>query len=144
MKLSRITRPLASALVACSLLAGCQGMPVDFSQRSVKDRAQIDGSAGRRISGEATGFQLMLFIPIAVNGRIANAYGNLLKEAGDDLITDVTVTESWQWAFVGTLYRTRIEATAHPRKPGVGSPAAKTAQSPAGNDPSSPSSASAK
>lgn len=116
MKTPRFIKPLTTALLAASLLAGCQGVPLDLSKRTITDRNQVDPYKGRRITGEATGFQLMLFIPIAINGRYRNAYQNLLEQAGDDLLSDVTVTESWQWAFVGTLYTTRIEATAYPRK----------------------------
>ncbi|WOB08194.1 hypothetical protein [Piscinibacter gummiphilus] len=112
----RVVRRLASAVLAGALLVGCQGMPLDLSKRTVTDRAQIDAYKGRRIVGEATGFQLLLFIPIAINNRYQTAYNDLLRQAGDDLLSDVTVTESWQWAAVGTLYTTRIEATAYPRK----------------------------
>lgn len=110
------TKLLAAAVLSAVLLAGCHGVPVDLSKRTVTDRAQVDPYKGRRISGEATGFQLMLFIPIAINGRHRNAYESLLSQAGDDLLSDITVTESWQWAFVGTLYTTKIEATAYPRQ----------------------------
>lgn len=108
--------PVAAALLAGLVLAGCQGMPVDLSKQTVTDRSQIDPYKGRRISAEATGFQLLLFIPIAINGRYTNAYENLLQQAGGDLLSDITVTESWQWGFVGTMYTTKIEATAYPRK----------------------------
>jgi hypothetical protein len=112
----RVARPLAIAVLAGALLAGCQGLPLDLSKRTVTDRAQIDAYKGRRIASEASGFQLLLFIPIAINGRYQTAYNDLLRQAGDDLLSDVTVTESWQWGFVGTLHTTRIEATAYPRK----------------------------
>lgn len=117
MKTPRVIKPLATTLLAAALLAGCQGVPLDLSKRTITDRSQVDPYKGRRIAGEATGFQLMLFIPIAINGRYQNAYRSLLEQAGDDLLSDVTVTESWQWAFVGTVYSTRIEATAYPRLP---------------------------
>jgi hypothetical protein len=123
MKTLRFAKPVATAWLAGLLLAGCQGVPLDLSKRTVADRAQVDPHKGRRISGEATGFQLMLFIPIAINGRYQNAYENLLQQAGDDLLSDITVTESWQWAFVGTMYRTKIDATAYPRKAVTPAPA---------------------
>lgn len=119
MKTLRLVKPLAIAVLAGGLLAGCQGLPLDLSKRGVTDRAQIDPYKGRRIAAEATGFQLLLLIPIAINGRYQTAYNDLLRQAGDDLLSDVTVTESWQWGFVGTLHTTRIEATAYPRKAAV-------------------------
>lgn len=111
---SSFTKGLA-ALAASAVLAGCAGVPVNFSERSVTDRAQVESKQGRKISAKASGFQLLLLIPIAVNGRQSNAYEALLKEAGDSVLTDITVTESWTYAFVGTIYTTTIEATAYPR-----------------------------
>jgi len=43
------------------------------------------------------------------------AYDDLRAQAGDDLIADVKVTESWTWAFAGTIYRTTLDATAYPK-----------------------------
>ncbi|MBC7957005.1 MAG: hypothetical protein H7Y33_14185 [Cytophagales bacterium] len=62
-----------------------------------------------------------MFIPIAINGRQSNAYAALLKEAGDDsVLSDITVTESWTYALVGTIFTTTIEATAYPRSTAPG------------------------
>ena len=104
-----------AALLVCTLLSACAGVPIDFKGHSVTDRAQVDLSKGRKISAQATGFQLLLLIPIALNGRQAAAYEDLLAQAGDDVLSDITVTESWRYAFVGTMYTTTIEATAYPR-----------------------------
>jgi len=109
-----------AALAAAATLAGCAGAPVNFSQRSVTDRAQVDVKQGRKISAQASGFQLLLFIPIGINGRQANAYEALLKEAGDDALSDITITESWSYGLVGTVYTTRIEATAYPKPAPLG------------------------
>jgi hypothetical protein len=57
-----------------------------------------------------------LFIPIAVNGRQAEAYEKLKQAAGNDLITDIKIEESWTYAFVGTIYHTTLTATAYPDK----------------------------
>jgi hypothetical protein len=58
----------------------------------------------------------LLFIPIGVNDRHENAYGQLLAQANGDYITDVNIEESWTYGFVGTSYTTTITATAYPRK----------------------------
>jgi len=104
-----------AALAVAATLAGCAGAPVNFAERSVTDRAQVDVKQGRKISAKASGFQLLLFIPIGINGRQANAYEALLKEAGDDALSDITITESWSYGLVGTVYTTVMEATAYPR-----------------------------
>jgi hypothetical protein len=108
-----LVRSLFVTLVAASLLAGCAGTPVKIA--SVQDRAQVDLTKGRQISASASGFQLLLLIPIAINGRHEAAYRDLLAQAGDSVLADVRITESWRYAFVGTIYTTTMEATAYPK-----------------------------
>jgi len=100
-------------LAASAMLAGCAGPSVRMG--NVTDQSQLDLTKGRTIYGNAAGFQLLLLIPIAVNGRQERAYQDLLAQAGDDVITNVKITESWGYAFVGTIYQTKLEATAYPR-----------------------------
>ena len=101
-----------SWLIAAAILAACNGLPVQLgSEPGVK----YESSQPRQISAEACGFQLLLFIPIATNTRALKAYRALRIQAGEDYITDVKVTESWIYAFVGTVYCTGLEATAYPR-----------------------------
>lgn len=102
---------LAAAVAA---LSGCAGQPVNFGAAVTPE--QIDQSKGEAVSASATGFQLLLFIPIAVNGRQQNAYEELQAKAGDRVLTDIKITESWTYAFVGTLYTTKIDAMAYPKK----------------------------
>lgn len=103
-------------IAAAGLVVACQGVPVNYTGHTVTDRSQIDPYKGQRISAEASGFQLLLLIPYNINDRHQRAYAQLRKVAGDRLLTDIAITESWQWAFVGTVYTTRIDATAYPRK----------------------------
>lgn len=105
----------ATAVAAAALLAGCAGTPANFAPQSVTDVAQIDTTKGRKITSEASGFQLLLLIPIKINGRHADAYKGLVDQAGDGVLADITVTESWKYAFVGTIYTTTMEATVYPR-----------------------------
>jgi hypothetical protein len=95
--------------------SGCAGKPITF--KSVDPKAYEDvKDKGRKISGSASGFQLFLFIPIGVNDRHENAYGQLLAQANGDYITDVKIEESWTYGLVGTSYTTTITATAYPKK----------------------------
>ena len=52
-------------LLMCSvtLLAACAGAPVNFAEKSVRDRSQVNLAQGEKISASASGFQLLLFIP---------------------------------------------------------------------------------
>jgi hypothetical protein len=102
------------ALLLCGVLvvAGCGGAPVKLSA----DPGMVtDPSKGREIEAEACGFQLLLFIPIRTNSRLKRAYLNLKEQAGNDVIGNVYVRDSWWYGLVGTLYCTELRATAYPR-----------------------------
>lgn len=94
---------------------GCAGKPVTFNSVDSKLYADKKGE-GRTITAEASGFQLLLFIPISVNDRHDQAYNILKGQANGDYITDIKVTESWTYAFVGTIYTTKMTATVYPKK----------------------------
>ncbi len=99
-------------VTALSSLIGCTGVPVRIA--NVPDHA-VDWSRGRHLVAGARGFQLFLFIPIMTNSRHERAYQALLKEADGDFITDIKVQEFWWYAYIGTIYSTKMEATAYPR-----------------------------
>lgn len=90
---------------------GCSGVPVRMVS---SPQRSIDTTKGRVIYARSCGFQLLLLIPIMVNGRQARAYQALLMTAGSDYITDVKMKESWIYGFVGTAYCSEFQATAYP------------------------------
>ncbi|MDD2651682.1 MAG: hypothetical protein PHX44_01365 [Sulfurimonas sp.] len=97
------------------LVVGCAGKPISFKSvppqkyENVKDK-------GREISASASGFQLLLFIPIDINDRHERAYQLLKAQAGDGYMTNIRIEESWTYAFVGTSYKTTLKATLYPRE----------------------------
>jgi hypothetical protein len=99
---------LAIILVAL-LLGACTGTQVSLGTRT---SGPIPTGQERVITAEACGFHLFEFIPIAINGRMENAYNALQEQAADDFITDVQVQERWTYAFVGTVYCTGLRAKA--------------------------------
>lgn len=99
---------------AAALMAGCAGTPVSLGSRV---SGPVPSGAERTITAEACGFQLLLFIPISINGRMERAYGSLQAQAAGDFITDVQVQESWGWGFVGTSYCTTLQAKAIRSRP---------------------------
>ncbi len=113
-----ITRFISVGLAASTpLLAACSGTPVKTGASNEQiDTANVDFSKGRKITASASGFQLLLFIPININDRQERAFQVLLGQAGGDYVTDIRVDESWTYAFVGTVYKTTIEAMAYPVK----------------------------
>lgn len=105
------------ALVFLLFVQGCMGRPVRFNEANndIK-KDNVDFSRGRKIEASASGLQLLLLIPIGINDRHDRAFGILRGQAGDSYITDIKVEESWTYAFVGTVYTTRIQAMAYQYK----------------------------
>jgi hypothetical protein len=103
-----IQKRLAIILIA-SLMGACAGTPVSLGTRV---SGPIPTGQERIITADSCGFQLLLFIPIAVNGRMESAYSSLQEQAAGDFITDVQVQERWTYAFVGTIYCTDLRAKA--------------------------------
>ncbi|MEJ2201710.1 MAG: hypothetical protein P8X63_11975 [Desulfuromonadaceae bacterium] len=106
---------LAIAL-GCLLLTGCTGRPIHLDSVQQVDMADVDFSKGRQISVSASGFQLLLLIPIRINDRHERALQALRNQAGWDYIGDIEIQESWSYALVGTVYTTTLVATAYPKK----------------------------
>ena len=98
-------------LLAGILAVGCAGSHVDFPRAPDQP---IDRSAGHPISAEASGFQLLLWIPIGVNERHEKAWQQLRRQAPNQFITDIKVQDSWTYALIGTIYTVRMEAIAYP------------------------------
>lgn len=111
---------MTNHLARCLILAVCIGMLSACSSTPIRvndevDRADIDMTKGRKIKAQAAGFQLFLVIPITVNSRQVRAWEQLKEYAGNDYISDVTITERWTYGYAGTAYTTIIEAMAYPR-----------------------------
>jgi len=110
----------AESLLALMLVAvgsGCLGTKVKFEDIPLE---KADMTRGRTIESSATGFQLLCLIPISINDRLSEAYWRLKRSAGSDYLTDIQISESWAWAYIGTIHKTRLIAQAYPQKPGEG------------------------
>lgn len=107
--MNKLTLRIALAATTLALLAGCAGKPVMLGSPVA---GKVPTGESRSISAEACGFQLFLFIPIGINGRLESAYSMLEAKAGGDFITDVEVQERWSYGFVGTSYCTELRAKA--------------------------------
>ena len=101
MKLSNLFKVIFLTVFAV-YFTGCAGKPVSFT--SVDPKLYADKKAeGRTISGEASGFQLLLFIPMGLNSRSERAYENALKSVpGATSLINVTYSEDWYWWIIGT------------------------------------------
>jgi len=97
------------------LLVGCSGKPITLPTKSSSDYKKLK-KYSYEISSSASGFQLLLFIPIDINDRQERAYMLLKEKAKGGYITDVKIKESWTYAFVGTSYKTTMTATVYPKE----------------------------
>jgi len=99
----------AIALAVAVLLAACEGNPVRLG-------SPVEGppptGQSREVTAQSCGFQLLYFIPIAINTRVERAYAGIQRQVLGEYVTDVRVTEQWTYAFVGTIYCTTIDARA--------------------------------
>lgn len=111
MRAMKRTLRAAAGLLALALAAGCASTPIVLN---APPKGAVDMAKGRTVRGNGCGFQLLLLLPLAVNGRQERAYQELMGQARDDYVTDFKVEESWWYAFVGTVYCTQLEATAYP------------------------------
>ncbi len=86
------------------ILSGCSSVPKRTG--AVQGREyDVLGKA----TGSAGGFMLFQVIPIGHNMKIENAYNNAVNaKNGDDMI-NLTISESWYWAYIGNGYKTTIE-----------------------------------
>ncbi len=114
MKKIQKTLAVVSISIVTLALVGCSGTPVYMESTAPKLYENVKDK-GREVSASASGFQLLLFIPININDRQERAYESLKAQAGSGYITDVKIKESWTYAFVGTSYKTTMTATVYPR-----------------------------
>lgn len=114
---SQKTLKIFALCILMTFAAGCAGTPIRFGGTHPNfDSTNVNFDIGKEIVAEASGFQLLLFIPIMINDRHERALQRLTEMAGRDYITDIRIEESWTYAFVGTVYTTTIKAMAYPRK----------------------------
>jgi len=95
------------------VLSGCSGKPISISSASPKLYEDVK-TKGIEVSASASGFQLLLFIPMNINNRQEVVYALLKDKAKGGYITDVKIKESWTYAFIGTVYTTTMTATVYP------------------------------
>lgn len=104
---------ICGALVCAALLAGCHGEPYKMNEMTI-DPAKYD------VLGEAhggkTGIMLFQCIPIGHNDKIRTACERAIAVKGGDELVNVTIQESWWWAWVLNGYRVEVDGTVVKRK----------------------------
>lgn len=73
---------------------------------------QADEQVVGPAEGSSTGFMLFQFLPLGQNGRFQAAYQEALQTSGGTRLVDVTIWESWFWAYIGNGYTFHVTGTA--------------------------------
>jgi len=103
------------AIATGLLLVGCSGKPITLPTKPVHEYKNVEKHS-YEVTASASGFQLLLFIPIDINDRQERALKILKEKAKGGYITDVKIKESWTYAFVGTSYKTTMTAIVYPSR----------------------------
>ncbi|MDQ1263374.1 MAG: hypothetical protein QG559_375 [Campylobacterota bacterium] len=112
--MKKIILSALSFIVFGVFMVGCAGKPITFKSVPPQQYEHVKNK-GWEISASASGFQLLLFIPIDINDRHKRAYDLLKAQAGDGYMTNIRIEESWAYALVGTSYKTTLKATVYPK-----------------------------
>ncbi|MGH7288042.1 MAG: hypothetical protein ACREI8_08515 [Myxococcota bacterium] len=110
----RTTMRVLLWLAIASALGGCTGVPYRIPGVEVDPtRYEVLGEA----EGKTTGIMLFNVIPIQQNDKIARAVDQAIRSKGGDRLADVTVQESWFWAYVLNGYRVHVKGTVLRERP---------------------------
>lgn len=108
---ARSTKVTAAALgvaLAAGTALGCTGPSYRFADVDLdSSQYEVLGEG----EAEATGVMLFNIIPIGNNDKIERAIESLRREWNGDEVVDVTVQESWFWAYVLNGYSVEVSGT---------------------------------
>src|SRR3972149_5939097 len=108
---------MRAAACCCALLivfvSGCSGSRYQMPKVELAP-GQYD------VLGEseatAVGIHLFQIFPINLNDKFGSAVDAAIAKRGGDALVDVSVQESWFWAYVLNGYRTTVRGTAVKRR----------------------------
>ena len=99
------------ALVAAS--SGCTGIP--YKMATVEpdlSKYEVMGPA----TGHGRGFMILNIIPVNQNNKIERAIESAIQSKGGDEMIDISVQESWFWAYVLNSYAVDVTGTVIKKK----------------------------
>jgi len=105
-----VRKLLLIQFILASVISGCASDPITIKSYQAKD---LILTSGHQVSSEACGFQLLMLIPIKINSRYERAFDDLIELAPNEAITSLSIQEDWTYCYVGTLYCTKLRATAY-------------------------------
>lgn len=108
-----LLRGVASVLIALAFVA-CTGTPAALGPRE-----PVAYDANDRVDYSVTecGAQVLLFLPIMTNDRVARAMALVEQRAGDRYIASVRLRERWTYLVFGEIHCTDVVAATYGRPP---------------------------
>lgn len=110
---SRRIGSTAGLIALVALASGCTGIPYKLATVE-PDLAKYE------VLGPATargrGFMILNLIPVNQNNKIERAVEKAIQSKGGDELIDISVQESWFWAYVLNSYAVDVQGTVIKKK----------------------------
>ena len=108
-----VSRSRVVLITLAAVTAGCSGsaytmanVQADLSMYEIVGKGEMD----------ATGLQIASVIPVQNTNKIERAVQRILDDHNGDELINISITESWWWAYVLQGYKVHIEGTVVKRK----------------------------
>lgn len=103
------------SLIALAALAwGCTGVPYKLATVEPDlTKYEVLGHASAR----GRGFMILNVIPVNQNNKIERAVETAIHSKGGDELINISVQETWFWAYVMNSYAVEVQGTVIKRKP---------------------------
>ena len=123
-RLRKAARPFASAFALAAISLACAGTPASLGPR---EPAAYDANDRIDYSATECGAQVLIFLPLMTNDRVARAMALIEQRAGDRYIANVRLRERWTYLVFGEILCTDVVAATYgPPKTGEPPPATDT------------------
>jgi hypothetical protein len=106
-------RTAAVAVMSLAILAGCQGRAYTMANVEL-DPGRYEVVGPGQMS--ATGLSVLNIIPVQNTNKVSRAVERILQEHQGDALINISVQESWFWAFVLTGFTVDVSGTVVKKK----------------------------
>ncbi|MCP4004206.1 MAG: hypothetical protein GY725_08430 [bacterium] len=111
METTRLT--LVTLSLVASLAVGCSGTAYRMAAVDVDSSKYTNLGEGEM---SATGLMILNIIPIQNTNKIQRAVDRILEEKDGDELVNISVKESWWWAYVMNGYKVDVTGTVLKKK----------------------------
>jgi hypothetical protein len=95
---------LSASFAACLVLAGCASGFASVAPAPPAEFQKLGAATGTACGTLGVLATAYYFVPMGLNGRVERAYQNALQSVpGATALVNVSMSENWYWALVGTV-----------------------------------------